>query len=136
MRDFTGRGKLVTVICKGQEVLAHYGYFRKDLRVASSTFLKSQYEEFGCLTDGTPAVRDGNIITSRLPSDLPVFGKEIVNYLKEAPRRRNSDKMLTPSNGRAPVSPIYTHVAELSQGPRGTASADYTTIVKIGERVA
>ena len=37
-----------------------------------------------------PVVRDGNIITSRLPSDLPVFCREIVRYLEDAPTRRNA----------------------------------------------
>jgi len=80
-------------------------------------------------------VRDGNIITSRLPSDLHVFCKEIVNYLKEAPRRRNSAKVVKPTDGRAPASPAYTHVAEFTMGPRGVASADYTGTVKMGDRV-
>jgi protease I len=80
-------------------------------------------------------VRDKNIITSRLPSDLPVFCKEIVNYLQESPRIRNSGKVLKPSNGRAPASPAYTHVAEFTMGPRGVASADYTGSVKMGDRV-
>jgi hypothetical protein len=66
---------------------------------------------------------------------LPVFCKEIVNYLNEVPRRRNSAKILKPSKG-APASPSYTHVAEFTMGPRGVASADYTGVVKTGPRVA
>ena len=73
-------------------------------------------------------VRDGNLITSRLPSDLHVFCKEIVEYLREAPRV--ATRPLDRAVGRA--SAAYTHVAQLSQGPRGVASADYTTVVKTG----
>jgi len=76
-------------------------------------------------------VRDRNLITSRLPSDLHVFCKAIVDYLREAPRVATQ-----PLNVSKPrVSAAYTHVAELSQGPRGVASADYTTLVRNGPRV-
>ena len=64
-----------------------------------------------------------------------MFCKEIVSYLQESPRLRNSDKVLKPSNGRPPASPAYTHVAEFTMGPRGVASADYTGTVKTGSRV-
>jgi protease I len=76
-------------------------------------------------------VRDGNLITSRLPSDLHLFCKAIIDYLREAPR--TATKALDVAGPR--VSAAYTHVSELSQGPRGVASADYTTVVKTGARV-
>ena len=77
-----------------------------------------------------PVVRHDNLITSRLPSDLHVFCKEIIAYLREAPR--TATKPLEVATPR--VSAAYTHQAELSQGPRGTASADYTMVVKNGRQ--
>jgi protease I len=74
-----------------------------------------------------PVVRDGNIITSRLPSDLPSFCREIVRYLAEAPRRRNTSRTLTSVHGR-PASADYARPARLTMGARGKASANYTTI--------
>ncbi len=81
IRDFADRGKLVTAICKGQEVLSHHGYFRKDLRVARSTFLKAQYEEFGCVADVNPAVRDGNVITGQDDRAGPAFARLLLESI-------------------------------------------------------
>ena len=77
-----------------------------------------------------PVVRDGNIITSRLPSDLPDFCREIVRYLEAAPTRRND---LTKLRSRNASSANYTQRANLVMGPRGRASANYTTGVSVEE---
>jgi protease I len=135
VRKVHDQGALVAAICHAGWVLASAG-IAKDRNVTCVALIKDDVIHAGGKYVDQAVVRDGNIITSRLPSDLPVFCKEIVSYLKEAPRRRNSAKVLAPSKGRAPVSPTYTHAAELTMGPRGVASADYTTIVKTGARVA
>ena len=57
--------------------------------------------------------------------------KEIIAYLREAPRVATKPLVI----GKPRASAVYTSVAELSQGPRGVASADYTTLVKTGPRV-
>ena len=79
-----------------------------------------------------PVVRDGNIITSRLPSDLPDFCREIVSYLEAAPQRRNDGSRLVSRKGK-PSSAAYTQRANLVMGPRGRASANYTTGVSVEE---
>jgi protease I len=135
VRKVHDQGSLVAAICHAGWILASAG-IAKDRQLTCVALIKDDVIHAGGRYIDQAVVRDGNIITSRLPSDLPVFCKEIVGYLREAPRRRNSQKVLAPSNGRAPVSPTYTHAAELTMGPRGTASADYTTIVKQGARVA
>jgi protease I len=76
-----------------------------------------------------PVVRDRNIITSRLPSDLPDFAREIVRYLREAPMRRNAARKLSPSKGRAYSSAAFDKPVQLAMGPRGKASANYITVV-------
>ena len=85
IREFANsEKKLVTAICKGQEVLAHHGYFHKDLRVAGSTFLKSQYEEFGCTADfKEPAIRDGNIITGQDDQAGRAFAELLLKTIRE-----------------------------------------------------
>jgi len=124
VRKVHDQGALVAAICHAGWILASADIAR-DRKVTCVPLIKDDVIHAGGKYVDEPVVRDGNIITSRLPSDLPVF----------SPRRRNSAKVLTPSEGRAPVSPSYTHAAELTMGPRGTASADYTTIVRTGERV-
>lgn len=135
MIDFVRRvhdqGSLVAAICHAGWILASAGIAR-DRNVTCVALIKDDVIHAGGKYVDQAVVRDGNIITSRLPSDLHVFCKEIIAYLKDAPRK--ATKLLEVSKPR--VSASYTHVAELSQGPRGTASADYTTVVKTGARVA
>ena len=134
VRNVHDQGALVAAICHAGWMLASAG-IAKDRNVTCVALIKDDVIHAGGKYVDQAVVRDKNIITSRLPSDLPVFCKEIVNYLQESPRIRNSGKVLKPSNGRAPASPAYTHVAEFTMGPRGVASADYTGTVKMGERV-
>jgi protease I len=134
VRKVHDQGALVAAICHAGWILASAG-IAKDRDVTCVALIKDDVIHAGGKYVDQAVVRDKNIITSRLPSDLPVFCKEIVNYLQESPRIRNSGKVLKPSNGRAPASPAYTHVAEFTMGPRGVASADYTGTVKMGERV-
>jgi protease I len=134
VRNVHDQGALVAAICHAGWVLASAG-IAKDRNVTCVALIKDDVIHAGGKYVDQAVVRDGNIITSRLPSDLHVFGKEIVNYLKEATRRRNSAKVVKPTDGRASASPAYTHSAEFTMGPRGVASADYTGTVKIGDRV-
>lgn len=131
VRKLHDQGSLVAAICHAGWILASAGIAR-DRKVTCVALIKDDVIHAGGKYVDQAVVRDGNIITSRLPSDLHVFCKEILAYLREAPRK--ASKPLEVSGPR--VSACYTHVAELSQGPRGTASADYTTIVKTGARVA
>ncbi len=74
------QGKLVTAICHGPWVLISAGIMqgkqatgyvavRDDLRNAGAEYLD------------LPSVRDGNIITGRVPDDLPEFCQEIIMAL-------------------------------------------------------
>ena len=74
------RGKLLAAICHGPWVLISAGVMggrratgyvavRDDLRNAGAEFVD------------VPAVRDGNIITGRVPDDLPEFCQEIIKAL-------------------------------------------------------
>lgn len=74
------RGKIVSAICHGPWVLISAGIMagkkatgyvavRDDLVNAGAEFLD------------VPAIRDGNIITGRVPDDLPEFCQEIIDAL-------------------------------------------------------
>lgn len=130
VRDIHDQGSLVAAVCHAGLVLASAGIAR-DRELTCVGLIKDDVIHAGGKYKDQAVVRDGNLITSRLPSDLHVFCREIVAYLREAPRM--ATKPLVAAQPR--VSAAYTHVAELSQGPRGTASADYTTVVKTGARV-
>ena len=130
VRKVNEQGSLVAAICHAGLVLSSAGVAR-GRNLTCVALVKDDVIAAGGKYVDQAVVRDGNLITSRLPSDLHLFGKAIVDYLKEAPR-----KATKPLNVKTPrVSAAYTHSAELSQGPRGIASADYTTVVKTGARV-
>jgi protease I len=134
MIDFVRRvhdqGSLVAAVCHAGLVLASAGIAR-DRNLTCVALVKDDVIHAGGKYVDQAVVRDGNLISSRLPSDLHLFCKEIVAYLRHAPR--TATKPLDVSKPR--VSAAYTHAAELSQGPRGVASADYTTVVKNGPQV-
>ncbi len=130
VRNVHDQGSLVAAVCHAGLVLASAKIAAgRDLTCVS--LVKDDVIHAGGKYIDQAVVRDRNLITSRLPSDLHLFCKAIIEYLREAPR--TATKPLDVSKPR--VSAAYTHVAELSQGPRGVASADYTTVVKSGPRV-
>jgi protease I len=130
VRKVHDQGSLIAAVCHAGLVLASAGIAR-DRDLTCVALVKDDVINAGGRYQDKAVVRDRNLITSRLPSDLHLFCKAIIEYLREAPRV--ATKPLERSKGR--VSAAYTHVAELSQGPRGVASADYTTVVKTGPRV-
>lgn len=130
VRKVHDQGSLVAAVCHAGLVLASAGIAR-DRDLTCVALVKDDVINAGGKYRDQAVVRDRNLITSRLPSDLHLFGKEIVAYLRDAPRVATR-----PLQVREPrTSAAYTHVFELSQGPRGVASADYTTVVKTGPRV-
>jgi len=130
VRALHSRCALVAAVCHAGRVLASAGIAR-DRDLTGVALVKDDVIHAGGRYRNEAVVRDGNLITSRLPSDLHLFCKAIIDYLREAPRAATHP--LDMSKDR--VSAAYTHVAELSQGPRCIASADYTTLVKSGPRV-
>ena len=130
VRKVNDQGSLVAAVCHAGLILASAGIAR-DRDLTCVALVKDDVIHAGGRYRNEAVVRDGNLITSRLPSDLHLFCKAIVEYLREAPR--TATKPLEFKGNR--VSAAYTHVFELSQGPRGVASADYTTLVKNGPRV-
>jgi protease I len=130
VRNVHDQGSLVAAVCHAGLVLASAKIAAgRDLTCVA--LVKDDVIHAGGKYVDQAVVRDKNLITSRLPSDLHVFCKAIIEYLRETPR--TATKPLDVKKPR--VSAAYTHVAELSQGPRGVASADYTTVVKSGPRV-
>jgi len=129
VRAVHDQGSMVAAICHAGWMLASAG-IAKDRNVTCVSIIKDDVINAGGRYSDVPVVRDGNIITSRLPSDLPDFCREIVRYLEAAPTRRND---LTKLRSRNASSANYTQRANLVMGPRGRASANYTTGVSVEE---
>lgn len=74
-----------------------------------------------------PVVRDGNLITSRLPNDLPAFCAEIAAALREPPGPRGDGHSWPDLAGRQ-SSASYSVAAELRMTPGGQATANHRTV--------
>ncbi|MFX1592213.1 MAG: type 1 glutamine amidotransferase domain-containing protein [Promethearchaeota archaeon] len=76
-----GDGRLVAAICHAGWVLISAKVVRG--RKATSYFaIKDDMVNAGVIFEDSPVVIDGNLITSRMPSDLPDFMKAILNFLE------------------------------------------------------
>jgi protease I len=125
VRKVHQQGSLVAAICHAGWLLASAG-IAKGRRLTCVPIIKDDVIHAGGNYVDEPVVRDGNLITSRLPADLPVFCKEILRYLEEAPSRRNPDApRLQAVAGRARTSADYVKPARVIQTAAGKSSANY-----------
>jgi protease I len=74
-------GKLVASICHGGWVLVSAGIL-KGRRATSFFSIKDDVVNAGAAFIDQEVVVDGNLITSRMPSDLPAFMLEIIKFLE------------------------------------------------------
>ena len=74
-------GKVVASICHGGWVLASAG-IAKGKTLTSYIAIKDDLIHAGAKFVDREVVRDGNIITSRKPEDIPAFSREIIRALR------------------------------------------------------
>src|SRR5574340_1326251 len=80
-RDFFSKNKPVSAICHGPQTLITAGL----LKGKHATCYKSVAQEMkdaGAFYEDKEVVVDGNLVTSRQPSDLPAFLRETMKMLK------------------------------------------------------
>ena len=82
VRDLFAARRVVAAICHGGWVLASAGVAR-GRRLTSYQAIRDDMVNAGSEFVDQEVVRDGNLITSRKPDDLPAFCREIVKALKE-----------------------------------------------------
>ncbi|RMG57719.1 MAG: type 1 glutamine amidotransferase [Deltaproteobacteria bacterium] len=82
VRDAALKGKIVAAICHAGWMLASADVI-KGKEVTGFFSIKDDLVNAGGLYVDEEVVRDGNIITSRVPTDLPAFCREIINALTE-----------------------------------------------------
>ncbi len=84
MVEFLGEafrlGKVVAAICHGPWMLASAGALQGK-KVTSFFSIRDDLVNAGASFSDQPVVRDGNVITSRKPDDLPHFCREIIKAL-------------------------------------------------------
>ncbi|MBY0390034.1 MAG: type 1 glutamine amidotransferase [Mycobacterium pseudokansasii] len=83
VRDFVESGKPVAAICHGPWTLVEAGVV-KGRTLTSYPSIRTDLRNAGANVVDEEVVVDGNLITSRSPSDLPTFCSTIVNALAQA----------------------------------------------------
>jgi protease I len=83
VREVHAAGKMVATICHGPWVLISAGIVR-GRRLTSSVGIRDDLVNAGAQWVDEAAVVDGNIVSSRVPKDLPAFGAAMVRVLAEA----------------------------------------------------
>jgi protease I len=81
VRNAFEQGKVVAAICHAGWVLASAGVVR-NRRVTSVSAIKDDLANAGAEWVDQEVVQDGNLITSRVPSDLPAFCRTIIAALE------------------------------------------------------
>lgn len=79
-QDFMRRNKPVAAICHGPQILITAGVLQ-GRRATCYHSVAEEMQASGALYEDTEVVVDGNLITSRQPSDLPAFMREMVKLV-------------------------------------------------------
>jgi len=82
VKDAYHEGKVVAAICHAGWMLASADIIRGK-RLTSFYSIKDDMVNAGANWVDEPVVRDGRLITSRIPKDLPFFCREIISALLE-----------------------------------------------------
>ena len=80
VRECHRQGKLLAAICHGPWVLISAGVMRGK-QATGYVAVRDDLVNAGAEFVDVPVVRDGNIITGRVPDDLPEFCQEIIGAL-------------------------------------------------------
>lgn len=80
-------GKLVATICHGPWILISAGVLR-GRRLTSTIGIRDDVVNAGATWVNQPVCVDGNIISARVPKDLPAFGAAMVDWLATHSRDR------------------------------------------------
>lgn len=80
VREVHAAGKMVASICHGGWVLASAGIVR-GRRLTSTVGIRDDLVNAGAEWVDEPAVIDGNLVSSRVPADLPAFGAAMLRVL-------------------------------------------------------
>jgi len=82
VREVHEAGKMVATICHGPWVLISAGIVR-GRRLTSTVGIRDDVINAGAEWVDAPSVIDGNIVSSRVPKDLPAFGKAMIEVLSK-----------------------------------------------------
>ncbi|MEM2887924.1 MAG: type 1 glutamine amidotransferase domain-containing protein [Candidatus Bathyarchaeia archaeon] len=82
VRDAVAKGKVVAAICHGPQMLIEADVVRGK-KVTSYAAVATDLKNAGANWEDRSVVVDGNLVTSRVPADLPDFCRETLKLLKQ-----------------------------------------------------
>ena len=85
VREMHEAGRMIATICHGPWVLISAGIVR-GRRMTSTVGIRDDLVNAGARWIDEPAVVDGNIVSARVPKDLPAFGRAMLEVLGRASR--------------------------------------------------
>ena len=80
IREYHRQGKLLAAICHGPWVLISAGIVR-GRRLTSTSAIRDDLVNAGAEWVDAPAVVDGNLVSARVPKDLPAFARAMLGVL-------------------------------------------------------
>ncbi len=80
-RKFFAGNKPVAAICHGPQILISAGLLQ-GRRATCYKSVADELQEAGALYEDRELVVDANLVTSRIPADLPAFMREIIKQLR------------------------------------------------------
>lgn len=83
VREVHAAGKMVATICHGPWVLISAGIVR-GVKMTSTVGIKDDVTNAGATWVDEPSVIDRNIVSARVPKDLPAFGTAMLQVLSAA----------------------------------------------------
>ncbi len=86
-RHFFRENKPVSAICHGPQTLITAGLL-KGRRATSYRSVAPEMKEAGALYEDSEVVVDGNLVTSRQPSDIPAFVRETLKLIRKEAQKR------------------------------------------------
>lgn len=92
VREMHESGKVVAAICHAGWVLASAGIM-SGRKATCFKAIKDDLIHAGASYSDSEVVVDGNLITSRMPTDLPAFCREISKLLAAQPAARKAGKL-------------------------------------------
>ncbi len=81
VREVFEHGGLVASICHGPWILISAGIVRGK-RMTSTVGIRDDLTNAGAVWVDEAVVQDGNVLSSRVPKDLPAFGEAMVEWLR------------------------------------------------------
>ena len=81
VKEFYRQGKPIGAICHGPQILLSAGLLQGKQGTCAPS-MSGELAEYGAEYRDEEVVIQGNIVTSRLPKDLPAFSREILKQLQ------------------------------------------------------